>query len=81
MWMLVPTSRGREAARDKNLVEPSTFVLPVFTATNKRDALKAAFRRLGGCLFVLFSLDGRGGVGEETGTLKTSLEVSIISQH
>lgn len=80
MWMLVPTSRGREAARDKNLVEPSTFVLPVFTATNKRDALKAAFRRLGGCWFVLFSLDGGGRRGE-TGTQKTSLEVSIISQH
>lgn len=61
MWMLISTSRNREAARNKNLVEPSALVLPVFTAINKRDALKAAFRRLGGvvCLFVLFSLDGR----------------------
>lgn len=72
MWMLISTSRNREAARNKNLVEPSALVLPVFTAINKRDALKAAFRRLGGgCLFVC---SFQFGWQKETGTQKTSLE-------
>lgn len=82
MWMLISPSRNYGVTRNKNLLEPSALVLSVFTAINKRDALKATFMRLGGfvCLFLLFSLDG-GGRGEETGTQKTSLEVSGITQH
>lgn len=68
MWMLILTSRNHEATRDKNLVEPSTLVLPVFTAINKRDALKAAFRRLGGlfvCLFFSFWMAERDWHAED----------------
>lgn len=80
MWMLISTSRNYEATQNKNLLESSALTLSVFTAINKRDALKTTFMRFGGFVCFFFSVWMVGGV-EETGTQKTSLEVSIISQH